>query len=72
MIARTKFKCVKNQIIRGSSDVTMQAVTKDSHENAGFFKYDPAGQITLYSVNADVAKLIEENQEYYIDITPVN
>jgi len=72
MIARAKFKCVKNLIVRGSSDITLQAVTEEGSENDKFFTHIPAGQITLYSVNAEVAKSLKVDKEYYIDITIVN
>ena len=72
MIARTKFKCVKNSISRGSSDIALQASMSVSPENDKFFTHIAAGQITFYSVNSEMAKTLEVNKEYYIDIVPVN
>lgn len=57
---------------RGGCDIALQTVTEGSPENEKFFKYDPAGQIALYAVNAEAAGIFEENKAYYFDITPAD
>jgi hypothetical protein len=50
--------------------VTLEAVVNGSVENASFFKYTPAGRLTLAVVNKDVQ--FEEGKEYYLDISPAS
>ncbi len=48
-----------------------QPVTSGSQENESFFKFTPAGSLSLQTVNEAVASQLEVGQEAYIDITPI-
>jgi len=52
------------------SDYKFTAVTEGSPENKDFWKWTPAGQITLNCVNPQVLEEFTVGQEYYVDFTP--
>ncbi len=41
-----------------------------NHENSKFWKWTPAGEISLGTINPDAAKAFEIGGEYYVDFTP--
>jgi hypothetical protein len=54
--------------------ITLSAVTSanGNAENAEFFKYTPAGDIVMQTVNPAAAEQFEIGKEYYVDFTPAN
>lgn len=51
-------------------EITLYPVTGGSGENESFFKYTPAGHITLSIVNPAAAEQFTEGAEFYVDFTP--
>lgn len=68
---RAKFVCnQREQLGDGSRNFTFDAVVSsdENSENAQFWKYTPAGSLSLSCMNDRVD--FEEGKEYYLDITP--
>jgi acylphosphatase len=55
----------------GTVSVTASAVTADTPENAEYWKYTPAGFLSLPGVTARVAEVLTPGKVFYLDITPV-
>lgn len=68
MSVRAKFRCNGNK----DGVVLLLAVTKGSEENKTFWKYTPAGSISLSITNPDAVSQFEAGKEYYVDFTPVD
>lgn len=70
-MVRCKFVCTaKNEEPDGSASITLNAVCDGSEENKTFFKYTPGGYLSFSTINPEAAKQIEQDKEYYIDISP--
>jgi hypothetical protein len=68
MSVRAKFRCNGNK----DGSVSLQAVTTGSEENKTFWKYTPAGSISLSITNPDAVNQFEAGKEYYVDFTPAD
>lgn len=75
-MVRCKFRChfkEEYKDIEGNIygvSIKMHPAYGDSEENKKFWNYTPSGEINFYTTNINVANQIEQNKEYYIDITP--
>jgi hypothetical protein len=67
MSVRAKFKCTSKD---EEGNVLLEAVMSGSKENEDFFKYTPFGRLQLGIVNEAALSQIEQDKEYYIDISP--
>ena len=68
MSVRAKFRVGAKNATEGNGDtIYLTAVTGTSEENNDFFKWTPAGQITLSTVNDRAAAEFEVGKEYYVD-----
>jgi len=72
-IVTCKMKCYSKEISCEGTDqestvLRFQAVCNGSPENEKFFKYTPSGELNFYTVNKAAADVIEQGEEYYIDI----
>lgn len=68
MVTRCKFKCESKTLHAGDvQSVTFHAVTNGSEENKSFWKWTPAGVLTVQSINPNVD--FTPGKEYYLDIT---
>lgn len=76
-MVRCKFRChFKEEHKDNEGNVTgvnikMHPAYGDNEENKRFWKYTPSGEISFYTNNIDAANQIEQNKEYYVDITLV-
>ena len=70
---RTKFTCQKITIYHKPkiATVLLTLVTSDSEENQPFWKYTPAGQISLGFTNPDLYDQFVPGTDYYVDFTAV-
>jgi hypothetical protein len=64
-MVRAKFICVSVE----NGTVNMYPVTSGSKENERFYKYTPAGSLSLSTVNEEALAQFEQGKEYYIDIS---
>jgi len=74
-MVRAKFECYSIET-RSDSDgktIRLRAVYDSNPEsdNGKFFKYTPAGEITMQCVNPAASDQFEAGKEYYIDFTVV-
>ena len=75
-MVRCKFRCHFKEEHKGIEgniygvSIKMHPAYGDSEENKKFWNYTPSGEINFYTTNINVANQIEQNKEYYIDITP--
>jgi len=53
------------------STIILHPVVGGSPENDSFFKYTPAGCISLSTVNESAVEQFEPGKEFYVDFTPV-
>ena len=53
----------------GLSTIVLSAVINGSAENDSFFKYTPAGDMRLGTLNPAAAAEFVEGKEYYVDFT---
>lgn len=68
-------KMVVNHVLdrgNGYGEVTMSAVTGGSDENLDFWKYTPAGTLTLSIDNEAALKQFKPQQEFYVDFQPAD
>lgn len=77
-MVRAKFECTnvivppageENYVIRMAPVIAYDE--EGNSENTDFWKYTPAGEISMYTCNAEAAKQFERGQEYYVDFTKV-
>lgn len=75
---RVKFYVVKKEefLVGGSGlpdtlgyTVELNPVIEGSAENKMFYKYTPAGKITLSTINQKGAGELEVGKQYYVDFT---
>lgn len=73
-MVRAKFKVILIEQPQGADTfrVQLQPVINGSEENKSFFKYTPGGEVNLYVVSEETAKLFDIGAEYYVDFTPAN
>lgn len=67
MTVRAKFRC--NVVDKENGTVDMWPVVGGSPENKKFFKFTPAGHLSLSTVNENAIAQFEEGKEYYVDIS---
>jgi hypothetical protein len=75
MSVRAKFRVDHNGPIQGQEgaeqhDVIMHAVTDGGPEDHEFWKWTPAGELRLSTINPAAWEQLEVGKAYYIDITP--
>ena len=71
MSVRAKF--VVNSVTQNNSnagEVSLSAVTNTSEENSTFWKYTPAGNITMHIDNPVAFDQFKIGEEYYVDFVP--
>lgn len=67
MNVRAKMVCnLKEEAFEGTFNIGLIAVTSGSEENEQFFKYTPAGSVSLQTINESAANAFELNKEYYV------
>jgi len=75
MVVRAKFIVTEKterpstQDHGGVFDVKLGAVSDGSEENKRFFKWTPAGQFQLVTINSEAADGFEVGKSYYVDFT---
>ncbi len=77
MSVRAKFYVVENKGLESDPEqhnITLQAVTDSDpkSENHTFWKYTPAGQVTLYTINPGAWEQFEIGKQFYVDFTPAD
>lgn len=70
MQVRAKFKVESKSEDGSGFSVLLHPVIGGSEENESFYRYTPAGQIQLSTINAEAAAQFEVGREYYVDFTP--
>ena len=68
---RAKFKVSSLTQTEHGETIKLEPVRDGSEENKEFFKWTPAGQIEIGTVNSEAAKEFEVGKEFYVDFTPV-
>jgi len=68
-MVRAKFKCESVTKYATSGDVKLSPVTTGSKENEEFFKWTPAGEFILKTMNDLAIEQFTPGKEYYIDFT---
>lgn len=69
MSVRAKFQC-DNKTMDGTVGVVhLHAVISGSEENESFWRYTPAGELSLHIDNPAALDQFEMGKEYYLDIT---
>ena len=68
---RAKFKVDSIEHTTSGATVKMTPVVDGSEENKRFYKWTPAGGLTLSTVNPDAAQQFAPGKEFYLDFTPV-
>ena len=73
MGVRAKF-AVESVLSRGDGygEVILRAVTGGTDENESFWRYTPAGTITMQIDNEAALKQFKPKKEFYVDFTPAN
>lgn len=76
-MVRAKFKVDSIEKFMGGdgelapeATIRLSPVYSGSKENEEFYRWTPAGQIVLATVNGQAVKQFEEGKEYYVDFTP--
>jgi hypothetical protein len=74
-MVRAKFEVISIEEAMSDVDVgrvILQPVYDEdpNSENGKFFRYTPAGQIDLSTINPEALKQFEVGKEYYVDFTP--
>lgn len=69
MGVRAKFKVDAVNEKNDCVDIMLFPVVGDSEENEKFYKYTPAGNIMLCTVNKDAAAQFTPGAEFYVDFT---
>ncbi len=72
MTVRAKFVVSENKVVGDTANINLMPVYSGSEENKEFYKYTPAGNISLSVVNPKAAEQFIVGQEYYIDFTPAD
>lgn len=70
MSVRAKFKVDSvQQKLSGGVDIILYPVVGDTEENEAFYKYTPAGNIMLFTINEVAAAQFKPGAEFYVDFT---
>ena len=70
MSARAKFRVISKTVSEtNGTSLSMTAVMDGSTENEDFFKWSPAGSLTLNTINDEVGKQFYLGDEVYVDLT---
>ena len=69
MSVRAKFKVYSVTKRQDAWDVNLQAVSSGSKENESFWRWTPAGEIRLSTINPGAVEQFEPGAEFYIDFT---
>lgn len=74
MTVRAKYKVSAKESTLGSGKeemvtIKMNPVINGSKENEEFFKYTPAGEFRLGTLNKKAAEYFQLGEEYYVDFT---
>lgn len=69
MMVRAKFYCEEKKESGEGFDIRLRGVYGGSPENDKFFKYTPAANCSLMTVNPDAALQFVEGKEYYVDFS---
>jgi len=76
ILAKFKVNGVTKRVGWGTNpwiyDVKMNPVTSNSEENKKFFTATPSGEITLSTINEEVAKEMEPGIEFYVTFEKAN
>lgn len=70
-MVRAKFRCDSVTLLVNGAQITLIPVTSGSEENESFYKWTPAGSISLSLVSKATANHFYPGHEYYIDFTEV-
>lgn len=67
---RAKFRVdQKTEYANNGMEIRLSVVTSDNEENKKFFKWTPAGTISVSLVNKETADSFIVGKEYYVDFT---
>lgn len=72
MSVRAKFVVQSNKVNGDMAEIILHPVYGNGdpdHENTKFYKYTPAGNISLGCVNPDASKQFVVGQSFYVDFT---
>ena len=69
---RAKFRCAEKNQNDGGFSLTFLPVTNGSAENERFYKFTPAGNLQLSTINAKAAAGFDVGCEYYLDFSPAD
>ena len=70
MKVRAKFYVSSKAAADGGGSVSLSPVIDGSDENRSFYRYTPAGNITLSTINQSAFDAFDSGAEYYVDFTP--
>lgn len=71
MSVRAKMRCeAKSGDEASGYSILLRPVAGGSPENDEFYRWTPAGELSLTTVNPGAAAEFEEGREYYVDLTP--
>lgn len=70
MTVRSKFKVQSVTSTEAGAAIKLGPVVSGSPENAEFFKYTPAGEISISTINPAAAEQFKPGAEFYVDFTP--
>ena len=68
MIVRAKFYV--NTVDKENGRVELWPVTSGSPENEQYYKWTPAGNIVLQTINDHAIQQFTQGKEFYVDFTP--
>lgn len=70
-MVRAKFMCVSVEECLYGGNINLEPVrSSDSPENVLFYKYTPAGEISLKVTKIETMRKFKVGQTYYVDFTP--
>ncbi len=69
MVVRAKFVVNENRVNGDTASINLLPVYSGSEENKEFYKYTPAGNISLSVVNPKAAEQFELGKSYYVDFS---
>lgn len=67
---RAKFRVEEKTENSSGNTIRLVPVIGGSPENERFYKYTPAGAISLSTINNEAARAFEVGKEYYVDFSP--
>ena len=70
MSVRAKFRCRSRELQESGGEVIrLTPVTGGSRENESFYKWTPAGEILLQTINPEAGKEFVPGKDYYVDFS---